>query len=138
MKGKTVVNVLMVVVGLALTGAAFFLRGDDLRLLGGASLGVGIVLFANGVAALLRARFERLHPEEARRSAIEVDDERNTLIRDRAKARAGDITQWGIAGLGVLMILIDADLWVTAVVMGVFMLYSILTAVFVARYQREM
>ena len=72
------------------------------------------------------------------RNEIEFSDERNTMIRNKAKAKVGDIIQWLIMGIAYITIVIDAPLWVTLVVIGVFLLKNELEVYFMNKFQKEL
>lgn len=90
------------------------------------------------ISNLLMKRMERKYPERHRQTAIEYNDERNTFIRDKAKAKAAGITQWCVIGVAYITILTNAPLWVTLVTVGVFALHTVLVVYFTNRYQQEM
>ena len=60
------------------------------------------------------------------------------MIRNKAKAKVGDITQWLIMGIAYITIVIDAPLWVTLVVVGVFLLKNALEVYFMNKFQKEL
>lgn len=124
--------------GVLLAAAALLLDHVIARSLGGVMIGVGVGLAAMAATKLQMIRFGLKNPELARRSRIEEADERNTIIRSRAKARAGDITKWAVMTVAYLFILLDAPLWATLATIAVFVLYNILTMYYTARYQKEL
>lgn len=60
------------------------------------------------------------------------------MIRNKAKAKVGDIIQWLIMGIAYITIVIDAPLWVTLVVVGVFLLKNVLEVYFMNKFQKEL
>lgn len=60
------------------------------------------------------------------------------MIRYKAKAKVGDIIQWLIMGIEYITIVIDAPLWVTLVVGGVFLLKNALEVYFMNKFQKEL
>lgn len=91
-----------------------------------------------GAVNLYIARYDKKHPDETKRKIIENNDERNTVIRNKAKAKAGDITQWLLIALAYLSILADSPIWVTLVIVVVFLMYSFLFIFYMSKYQKEM
>lgn len=138
MKKRSFVNVATVVIGICLIAASFLFRSEDMKTISGVVIGVGAGLFGMGIANLLMRRIERNNPELEKIKKIEENDERNTMIRQRAKAKAGDITQWLIMVIAYITILISAPIWVTLAVVAVFLAYYILMLYFMGRYQKEM
>ncbi len=92
-----------------------FLRGEELKSISGICIGIGAGLLGMSIANLLMKRMEENNPEMMKQSEIEFKDERNTLIRYKAKAKTADIIQWCIMGVAYITILINAPLWVTLV-----------------------
>ena len=87
---------------------------------------------------LARLHLEKTDPEIAKQNEIEYADERNTMIRNMAKAKAGDMIQWFIMGIAYITILTGTPLWVTLAVVGVFLLRYILELYFTGMYQKKM
>lgn len=109
-----------------------------MKTISGVVIGVGAGLFGMGISNLLMRRMERNNPEIEKMKIIEENDERNTMIRHRAKAKSGDITQWLIMAIAYITILISAPLWVTLAVVAVFCAYHIIALYYMGKYQKEM
>ncbi len=138
MTSKKTLYIITLVLGLVLVGVSLFVSGEELKILSGVLIGIGAGLFGMSIAQLYMVRWEEKNPELTKQNQIELKDERNTLIRSKAKAQAGDITQWFIVGLAFITIIIEAPLWVTLVTIGVYLLYNILSLYLISRYQKEM
>jgi len=138
MIGKKSTYVAMLVLGIGCLAASFLFQGEDVKALGGILIGLGAGFIGMGLSHLWMRRIMGKHPERERQNKIDYYDERNMLIRQRAKAKAGDITQWLIMVLAYLTILISAPLWVTLTVVAVFVAYTVISFYFIARYQKEM
>ncbi|MCH4239530.1 MAG: hypothetical protein LKF71_04595 [Oscillospiraceae bacterium] len=132
--------VITLLVGIALLGAALVFRmfPEAPKSVGGMCIGIGAGLFGMSVANLYMKRLEKTDPKIVKKKQIEYTDERNTMIRNAAKAKAGDIIQWFIMGIAYLTILIGTPLWITLTVIGVFVLKCFLEAYFASKYQNEM
>lgn len=89
------------------------------------------------IANLHMKRMEEKNPEWGKQNAIEFSDERNTFIRFKAKAKVADFLQWCIMGIAYITIIVGTPLWVTAVIVGVFMLYNLLVMYYTGKYQKE-
>lgn len=137
---KTSFYVIALLVGIVLLGVAFYLRifPEIPGSVGGICIGVGGGLFGASLSNLYMKHLEKKEPKVMKQKQIEYADERNTTIRNRAKARAGDIIQWFIMGIAYVTILIGDSLWVTLTVVGVFLLKYILEIYFSSKYQHEM
>lgn len=138
MKRNTPVYIAALIAGICCIAASFFFKSEEVKTVSGVLLGVGAGLFGMGVAQLYMKRFEFKHPEHAKQTEIELKDERNTMIRHRAKAKAGDITQWLIMGIAYLSIIISAPLWVTLAIVAVFLAHTVLGLYYMNKYQKEM
>jgi len=108
---------------------------DLSKSVGGVLLGVGICLMVYGACWRSKEKLEE-EPEKYRQEMIEYEDERNTMIRNKAKARVGDIIQWFIMGIAYLTILIGASLWVTLAVVGVFVLKTLLEIYYMNKFAK--
>ena len=73
-----------------------------------------------------------------RQNAIEAKDERNQLIRCKAQSLSGEILHWLLMAGAWLAIFLDAPLWVTLALVGVFLLKTVLDLVLMAYYQRKL
>ncbi len=138
MKRKEFLPLLTLVIGLGCAAASFLFRVEEWKVVSGTLIGIGAGLVGMSISRLVMVRMEHKHPELAKQNEIEQHDERNTMIRNRAKARAGDITQWLIMGIAWLTIFISAPLWVTLVVVGVFLVYNVIGLYLMSKYEKEM
>lgn len=69
---------------------------------------------------------------------IELKDERNILILQRAKAKSADITQWLIMIIAYLEIFVNAPLWIILLTVGIFVLYNIIQIYYINKFNKEM
>lgn len=126
------------IIGICLIGVSLFLRSEELKSISGVFIGIGAGLFGVSIVNLYMKKLEENNPDIKKQNQIDLKDERNITIQNRAKAKAGDITQWLIMGIAYITILIEAQLWVTLVVVGVFLMYNFLGLYFTNKYQQEM
>ena len=126
------------IIGLALLAASCFFRGEEVKAVAGILLGIGAGLVGMSFANLYMKHYEDKHPEIKKQNEIDYKDERNASIRNKAKAKAGDIIQWLIIGMVYILIIIDAPLWVSLIPVGIFLLYHILGTYYMSKYQKEM
>ncbi|MBE6023880.1 MAG: hypothetical protein E7231_11745 [Cellulosilyticum sp.] len=130
--------VMTLMIGIALLCLSFLFRGEELKAISGVLIGLGAGLFGMSIANLWMKRFEEKNPDIMKDNEIEFKDERNTIIRYRAKAKAGEIIQWFIVGIAYLLIIIDAPLWTILITIGGFVLYHIIALYYMNKYQKEM
>ena len=136
---KKSVSIIEVIIGMALfiLGGIVFKEAIP-KYISGVCIGIGASLFGLGVSSFWFNNFCEKNPDELKQSEIEFSDERNTMIRNKAKAKVGDIIQWLIMGIAYITIVIDAPLWVTLVVVGVFLLKNALEVYFMNKFQKEL
>lgn len=138
MRRSSLFYVGLIILGACMIAASVFFRSEDTKPIGGCLIGIGAGLIGMSLSVLIAKRIERNHPERQRQARIDYNDERNTIIRYRAKARAGDITQWLVMGIAYITILISAPLWLTLTIVIVFVIHNVLSLYLMAKFQKEM
>ena len=104
----------------------------------GILLGTGAGVLGANIAKLYFISLEKKNPDIIKENEIELKDERNVLILQKAKAKSADITQWLIMLVAYLEILVNAPLWITLITIGVFVLYNIIQIYYVNKFNKEM
>ena len=104
----------------------------------GILLGTGAGVLGANIAKLYFINLEKKNPDIIKENEIELKDERNVLILQKAKAKSADITQWLIMLIAYLEILVNAPLWITLVTIGIFILYNIIQIYYVNKFNKEM
>ena len=104
----------------------------------GILLGTGAGVLGANIAKLYFISLEKKNPDIIKENEIELKDERNVLILQKAKAKSADITQWLIMLVAYLEILVNAHLWITLVTIGIFVLYNIIQIYYVNKFNKEM
>lgn len=138
MKKKKLFYVAVCILGICCITASFFFKGEDVKTVSGMLIGIGAGLVGMSLSNLIMKHLEQKNPEIKKQNEIEYNDERNTLIRNHAKAKAGAITQWLIMGIAYITIMIAAPIWVTLVVVAVFLTYNVICIYLMNKYQKEM
>ena len=110
----------------------------ELNSISGLLLGTGAGVFGANIAKLYFINFEKKNPDIVKENEIEFKDERNVLIRQRAKAKSADIMQWLTMLIAYLTILVNAPLWITLVLVGIFVLYNIIQIYYMNKLNKEM
>jgi hypothetical protein len=108
------------------------------KIVAGIGVGVGTTLLGVGLPNFLKKYLETIQPEMMKQNQIEFQDERNTMIRNKAKAKAGDITQWFIMGTFYIAILAEVSQWIFFALVGIYLLKNILEMTFNIKYQKEL
>lgn len=138
MRKKNWLYVIFLIAGIGSLGAGFCLQAEEVKRISGMFIGIGAGLFGMSISGLLMKRLEQEHPELDKQAEIEYKDERNIIIRNRAKAKAGDMTQWLMMGIAYFTIAISAPLWITLAVIAAFLFYHAAGVYLMNKYQKEM
>ena len=104
----------------------------------GILLGTGAGVIGASIAKLYSINLEKKNPDMIKENEIELQDERNVLIRQRAKAKSADITQWLIMIIAYLEIFVNAPLWIILLTVGIFVLYNIIQIYYINKFNNEM
>ena len=137
-KKKKTLLILGIIAGLIFQFIGISLGLGKLRIVSGICLTLYALLFSLCLNKLSRMSREAEFPEAVRQEEIELHDERNTQIRNRAKARTSDITRWVVIALAWVNFLVRGALWMTLALIGVFVLMYILEFCYMEKYQGEM
>ena len=101
-------------------------------------IGIGTGLLGFGIAKWLVALWGEKNPELMRASEIEMKDERNQMIRNKAQAVSGEILHWLMIAGAWVGILTNAPIWMILIFVGLFILKTVLDFAFMAKYQKKM
>ena len=104
----------------------------------GILLGTGAGVIGASIAKLYSINLEKKNPDMIKENEIELKDERNILILQRAKAKSADITQWLIMIIAYLEIFVNAPLWIILLTVGIFVLYNIIQIYYINKFNNEM
>lgn len=138
MKKKSLFFLIIGIFGAVLIVSAIVLDGRVSDAADGVLMGVGAGLSGLGISMWRFFRWEKKHPAEWKQYKIESGDERNVIIKFRAKAVAGEILQWTVMAAAWAAIFLDAPLWIVLAAVGIFLFKILLETYLMARYQKEM
>ena len=138
MKKKSLFYLIIGICGIVLIFSAFVVDGKVSDAIDGTLMGAGTSLMGIGISTWRFFRLEKKNPEKWKQYEIESNDERNVIIKYRAKAVSGEVLQWIVLATSWVAIFFDAPLWVILTVVGVFLLKTILEMCLMAQYQKEM
>ncbi len=136
MNKKTLYGALLIA-GAVLIGLSFLFPAEAQKSVRGVMLGIGAGLMGMSVSNLAMIRHMEKHPQLAKEAEIESKDERNVMLRAKARASAANVLQWFIIAFAFVMILTDAPLGYTLGAVGVYLAYHVLSIIFMSRYQKE-
>lgn len=125
-------------IGICAVAAGFFFENEEWKAVSGTLIGIGAGSAGLSISNLLMIRAGRKNPELEKQANIDYNDERNMMIRSRAKAKAADITIWMVMAIAYVTILISAPLWVTLAVVAVFLIYHFMSHYLMVQYQKSM
>lgn len=109
-----------------------------LRVLPFLCLGVGAGLLGQGVGQLLQRKALPGNPELARQQQIEVEDERNIQLAQRAKAKAFDLMIFVFGALLLAFALMQVDLTAILLLVGAYLLVQGYAVYCRVRLEKEM
>lgn len=135
MKRNTRWYLLAAAAGALLAGAALWAArvfpAAPVAVLGAVGLAGGLLLFC-ALAELLPVQ------DPARRERDREDhDERGAMIRDRARARAGDVLLWLLLFGAAYLYFFDVPKWVSITLLGLACLKKLLDWMFTVWYRRQ-
>ena len=135
MKRNTRWYLLAAAAGALLAGAALWAArafpAAPVAVLGAVGLAGGLLLFC-ALAELLPVQ------DPARRERDREDhDERGTMIRDKARARAGDVLLWLLLFGAAYLYFFDVPKWVSITLLGLACLKKLLDWMFTVWYRRQ-
>lgn len=138
MKRKRALYIVLIVTGAVLIIAMGLMRNivSTRCIVAWMCLASGVI--AISISRLLRLGMEGIDPSLWRRNKIEQQDERNVAIRNRAKARSGDILQWAVIGVAWLYFSLGGPAWILLPALASLIVKCLMELCLMARYQREM
>ena len=91
LKNKKFVTFMLAIGLVFITISLFYIKDPKHHIIDGILIGYGCSLLGTSIACFFNIRFEENNPDQAKAMAIEYKNERNSLIRNRAKAKAADL-----------------------------------------------
>ncbi|SHH69259.1 hypothetical protein SAMN02745196_01058 [Clostridium collagenovorans DSM 3089] len=128
-------GVALSIIGLLLT--IFVNAGDVFSRLSTLIFALGFGLIGGGLGNLYKIRNIEKIPGKSKQMEIDYKDERNELIRNIAKSKAGDITNWFVILIAYICIIMGYPLWLIFFVLGVFLLKYIIEIMLIIKYNKE-
>lgn len=126
------------ILGAALIVSAIVLDGKVSDTVDGILMGVGAGLAGMGISMWRFFRWGRKDPARWKQYEVESSDERNSVIKFRAKAVAGEVLQWLVAVAAWAAVLLGTPLWVIFAAFGIFLFKILLEMCLMAWYQKKM
>lgn len=123
-----------IIVAAALLIAGGFLEGEVSAVL----IGLGAALFGLTVANCISFVAERKYPHLKRTKNIEVNDERNITIREKAGAKTNTLVMWVMFIVMLIMLILKVELYVILAMSGIVLLNGILNLVYTNYYSKRL
>ncbi|QYE99793.1 hypothetical protein [Paraclostridium sordellii] len=142
MKNKKL-NIIVTFIGvLIFIGSMFFmgseyLKNEIFRNIVCLCFILGLCILIMGILNLFMIKYYKKNPQKLEQVEIEYLDERNTEIRYRAKAKSGDISGWITITVAYISIIMNAPIWLSLTIVGIFLLKFILEIYFMNKYNNE-
>lgn len=100
------------------------------------ALGCGIL--GGSIGMIYKHKKYEKNPTIKKQLEIELKDERSNLIREKAAAKAGNITNWMFLGVAYICIVLDLPTWLVMLIIGIFALKVGLEIMFIKKYNEEL
>lgn len=111
---------------------------SKIRTYGGICILLAAVLLSLCFNRLYRISYEKEFPDLVHQEKVEYRDERNTQLRNMAKAKSADLIQWVIIAVACLVFFTGGPFWITIALGVVYTLRYGLEWYYLNKYQKEM
>ncbi|MGL4989688.1 MAG: hypothetical protein ACRC57_00780 [Sarcina sp.] len=112
--------------------------GDAIGSISSGLVAISSGLFGLSIAKLYFSNYYSTRPKIVKQNQINFNDERNTLIRNKAKAKTSDIMQWAIMGIAYISIFLDLPFYITLLILGFFLSFTIIEIYLMRKYDKQM
>jgi len=135
---RNLFNSILALVGLVILISAFYFANEIPKEWSGVISGISAGMLGVGLAGVFTVTYNKRNPEMAKLKNIEVNDERNTLLRYKANNSVKNVNTWLLFALGMATIVAKLPLWITLSLVGIVLINSFLYFYFFNKYSREM
>jgi hypothetical protein len=136
---KQFLYILGIIAGLALVVAGILLKDAELKGLMGVCVGFGAGLTGMFIANLVNYSVEQNNPEAFIKKNINVNDERNIIIKDKTGAKANSIIMMAIMPvLTLVFAVINTELYVILSMVGLILLNAVLYVFYADYYNKRL
>lgn len=112
--------------------------GDEFSRLSTLITALGGGLIGGSTARWYRIKRIEETPNKSKAIEIEYNDERNTLIRYKAKSISGEITNWIFVVVAYICIVKDYSSWLIYSILAIVLSKYIFEAIFIKKYNKEL
>ena len=104
----------------------------------GALIGLGSGLIGAALAQLFTIRIYSKNPEKLKVKTVEVNDERNIMIKEKARAKTYGIFNFVLSALLLLLVFMGLKpIWLSAAI-SLYIIRYIIEIFFINKYMKEM
>jgi len=101
-------------------------------------IGIGTGIFGQNIGTVISSLALRNDPQSAKKIEIETKDERNTAIRNRAKAKSYDLMVMVFGALMMAFALMQVDMYVTLTFVAAYLFIVFSSIYYLSKFQKEM
>lgn len=101
-------------------------------------LGVGAGIFGGNLGTAIKNRLLKKDPNAAKQLEIDIKDERNTAINNRAKAKAYDLMLMVYGALILALALMQVDMYMVLAFVAAYLFVVFSMVYYINKYHKEM
>ena len=132
----TAAGLLLLLAGLVLVKTGVAEQGMQ-RVIPYVLVGIGTGMFGHNLGEILKHFAVKNDPKIAREIEIEMRDERNTTISNKAKAKAYDLMLMTFGGLLLVFALMQVDFYAVLLLAGAYLFVVFTSVYYMCKYRRE-
>lgn len=141
MKRKTK-YVIGTILGLILAVGGLFLMKQELdtinKAVPGIMIGIGSGVFGGSLGSFLGLIISKKYPEKAYQKEIEVKDERNIMIMNKAKSKAFSFIHYSFGPLLLIFVLMNVDLIIIILTVSAYLMLEGVMIFYMNKYSKEL
>ena len=137
---KILLMAAVLLLGLASIYVAAFVIKDEHKSIGGILLGIGSAASALSLGGLIQNIFvpKAVLKQQKQQKEIEVNDERNIRIREKAGLVISRIMFYMIIVVLWVFVFMDVDMWIILLMTGMLVVYFVMLIVLTNYYSKRM
>ncbi|MDP4094529.1 MAG: hypothetical protein Q8920_14360 [Bacillota bacterium] len=136
MKNKMYLFYLLTLLGIVLVCTGGFVKSINGKNISGPIIGIGAGLFGMSVGSIFNLKIEKKCPEVFQKKNIEVNDERNIVIRDKAGSRTNQIMGYVIYLITLSLSLMNVSMYIIFFMVGLIVFRLVLMIVYTNHYNK--
>lgn len=138
MFNKKLLNCIIALTGILIFIFGFYLMNNDVNKgLTGTLFGIGSGLFGVGLANIFTLFYSQKNPEKAKWKEIQVNDERNKILKYKTGSTICTVNLYIICALMVISSILEAPIWIKFSLIGIIVLDAILYIIIFNIYNKN-